>query len=86
MFKFDLKSGYYHISIWPEHYKYLGFHWDFGDMAEYYVFTVLPYGLSTTCYLFKLMHPLVRYWRGRGLKAIVYLDDGSEGGIIEVRG
>ena len=40
----------------------------------------------TTCYLFKLMHPLVRYWRGRGLKAIVYLDDGSEGGIIEVRG
>ena len=47
MFKFDLlKSGYYHISIWPEHYKYLGFHWDFGDMAEYYVFTVLPYGLS----------------------------------------
>ena len=44
---------------------------------NYYVFKVLPIGLSTACYLFtKLMRPLVRYWRGRGLKAIVYLDDG----------
>jgi len=47
------------------------------------VFKVLPFGLSTACYLFtKLMRPLVRYWRGRGLKAIVYLDDG----IIAVKG
>jgi len=23
------------------------------------------------------MRPLVRFWRGRGLKAIVYLDDGE---------
>jgi len=28
------------------------------------------------------MRPLVKYWRGRGLKAIVYLDDG----IIAVKG
>ena len=28
------------------------------------------------------MRPLVRYWRDRGLKAIVYLDDG----IIAVKG
>ena len=40
------------------------------------MFAVLPFGLSTACYIFtKLMRPLVRYWRGRGLKAIVYLDD-----------
>ena len=45
--------------------------------------TVLPFGLSSACYLFtKLMRPLVRHWRGRGLKAIVYLDDG----IIAVKG
>ena len=44
---------------------------------------VLPFGLSTACYLFtKLMRPLVKYWHGRGLKATVYLDDG----IVAVKG
>ena len=28
------------------------------------------------------MRPLARYWRGRGLKAIIYLDDG----IVAVKG
>ena len=47
------------------------------------MFAVLPFGLSTACYIFtKLMRPLVRFWRGRGPKAIVYLDDG----IIAVKG
>ena len=26
--KFDLKSGYHHVDIWPGHYQYLGFRWD----------------------------------------------------------
>ena len=47
------------------------------------MFTVLPFGLSTACYVFtKMMRPLIRYWHGRGLKAIVYLDDG----IVAVKG
>ena len=83
LFKFDLKSGYHHIDIHPEHHKYLGFRWDGNDKTNYYVFTVLPFGLSSACYLFtKLMRPLVRHWRGRGLKAIVYLDDG----IVAIKG
>jgi len=28
LFKFDLKSGYHRVDIWPGHYKQLGFHWD----------------------------------------------------------
>ena len=33
--------------------------------------------LGFQCYIFtELMRPLVRLWHGRGLKAIVYLDDG----------
>ena len=41
------------------------------------MFTVLPFGLSTACYMFiKLLRPLVRYWRTRGLRILVYLDDG----------
>ena len=39
-------------------------------------FCVLPFGLATACYLFtKLMCPLVKHWRGQGLRAILYLDD-----------
>ena len=30
MFTFDLKSGYHHIEIYPEHQTYLGFAWNFG--------------------------------------------------------
>ena len=83
MFKFDLKSDYHHVDVHPEHQQYLGFSWDTSGISQYYVFAVLPFGLSTACYVFtKLMRPMVRYWRGKGLKAIVYLDDG----IIAVKG
>ena len=83
LFKFDLKSGYHRVDIYPEHQKYLGFQWDIAGVSGYYVFAVLPFGLSMACYIFtKLMRPLVRYWHGRGLKAIVYLDDS----IIAVEG
>ena len=71
-----LKSDNHHIDIYPEHHKHLGFRWDIGGVTGYYVFAVLPLGLSIAYYIFtKLMRPLVRYWHGWGLKAIVYLDD-----------
>ena len=42
-----------------------------------YRFVVLPFGLSSAPYVFtKMMHLLVRLWRSKGLKAVVYLDDG----------
>ena len=73
MFSFDLKSGYHHVDIAQEHWKYLGFTWK----GHYYVFTVLPFGLSSACYIFtKLVRPMVGYWRAKGLRIIVYLDDG----------
>ena len=73
LFSFDLKSGYHHVDIAVVHQKYLGFAWG----GCYYVFTVLPFGLSTACYMFtKLLRPLVRYWRGQGIRIVVYLDDG----------
>ena len=73
LFAFDLKSGYHHVDIAEIHQKFLGFEWN----GRYYVFTVLPFGLSSACYIFtKLVRPLVRYWRARGIKITVYLDDG----------
>ena len=62
VFKFDLKSGYHHISIYKFHGKYLRFAWNVGGEPRYYVFTVLPFGLATACYTFtKVVRPLVRY-------------------------
>ena len=73
MFSFDLKSGYHHVDVAEVHQKFLGIEWG----GAYYVFTVLPFGLSTACYVFtKLLRPLVRYWRARGIRIVVYLDDG----------
>lgn len=70
---FDLKSGYHHVDIHDGSQTYLGFSWE----RKYYVFTVLPFGLSTACYIFtKLMRPLVRLWRSEGIRAILYIDDG----------
>ena len=69
LFTFDLKSGYHHVE---EHCKYLGFPWH----GHFYMFTVLPFGLSSACNMFtKLLRPLVRYWRARGRRILVYLDD-----------
>ena len=73
LFSFDLKSGYHHADIAPPLCKYLGFAWE----GHFYVFTVLPFGLSSACYMFtKLLRPLVRYWCAKGLRIVVYLDDG----------
>ena len=43
MCTFDLKSGYHHIDIHKQSQTYLGFSWK----GDYYIFTVLPFGLST---------------------------------------
>ena len=83
LIKFDLKSGYHHLDIFEPHRKYLGFAWGVGDKLGYFVFNVLHFGLATACYAFtKLMRPLVKYWRGNGLRVTLYLDDG----IVAVKG
>ena len=73
IFAFDLKSGYYHVDIADVHYKYLGVAWK----EKFYVLTVLPSGLASACYIFtNLLLLLVRYWREKGLRFFVYLDNG----------
>lgn len=83
MVTFDLKSGYHHVDIFQDHWQYLGFTWGVGSKLRYFTFTVLPFGLATACYAFtKLMRPLIKHWRGQGIRAIVYIDDG----IVAVEG
>ena len=77
MFTFDLKAGYHHVDVYKQHWDYLGFAWADGTTQRYYVFCVLPFGLSTACFVFtKLLRPLVKHWRSQGFKIVVYLDDG----------
>ena len=77
MFKFDLKSSYHHICIYAPHQTYLGFSWVVNGETKYFVFTVLPFGLSTSPYIFtKAVRPLVKYWRFKGIPIVVFIDDG----------
>ena len=74
LFKFDIKSAYHHVVIHPDFRTYLGFSWK----DRYYVFNVLPFGLSMGPYIFtKLMRVLVKYWRQMGIRITMYLDDGA---------
>ena len=46
-------------------------------VGKYFVFTVLPFGLSPSPFVFiKLLRPLVKYWRFHGFLIVVYIDDG----------
>ena len=76
-FTWDLKSGYHHVDICLDHQKYLGFAWPFSGVVRYFIFAVLPFGLSSACFCFTtLMRPLVRRWRSVGHTSFIYLDDG----------
>ncbi|CAC5388554.1 unnamed protein product [Mytilus coruscus] len=73
LFKFDLKSGYFHIDICPQQQTFLGFHWE----GQFYCYTVLAFGITTGPYIFtKCLRPLVKFWHENGIKVVLYLDDG----------
>ena len=78
--KFDLKSGYHHLDAFSEHQTYLGFSWKMdGETPSYFMFTVLPFGLTSAPYIFtKLLRPIVKHWRFQGISIVVYLDDGFD--------
>ena len=79
MISFDLKSGYHHIDICPDHQTFLGFAWKFsGDTKfRYFVFTVLRFGLASAPFIFtKCLKPIEKYWRIHGINVALFLDDG----------
>ena len=76
-FIFDFKSGYHHIDIFPLHQTYLGFAWKFNNIEKYFVFTVVPFGLQPSAYIFsKVLRPLVAHWRRNSIQVVLYLEDG----------
>ena len=78
MYKFDLSSGYHHIDIHPSSQGFLGFSWAGECGPEYFVFTVLPFGLSPAPRIFtRTLRPLSVFWHDLGIKIAVYIDDGG---------
>ena len=77
VFKFDLKSGYHHADMFEEDQTYLAFSWKIINILRIFVFTVLPFRLSTAPFVFtKVVKPLVKYWRFNSIKIAYFLDDG----------
>jgi hypothetical protein len=72
LFSFDLKSAYHHIEVSDHHRTYLGFEWEMNGESKYFVFNVLPFGISSASFIFtKLMKSVVRYWRSLGFNIVM---------------
>ena len=82
LFSWDLRSAYHHINVFPPHRDYLGFPLEEkkGQVTRYYVFCSLPFGLSTSGYIFsKVVRVLVQFWRTAGHLVVMFLEDGLGG-------
>ncbi len=76
-FKFDITQGYHHIDIHVDFQKFLGFSWILDGVQNYFIFLVLPFGLTSAPYIFtKVVRVLVKFWRNVGIKICVFIDDG----------
>ena len=79
LFKFKLKSGYHDVDIFDEHQTYLGFSWEINQQTHYFVFTVLPFGLSTAPSVFtKVVRSLIIYWCLHAIRVACFLDGGVD--------
>ena len=55
----------------------MAFSFTFDGKPRYFLFCSLPFGLSTSLYVFtKLLRPVVAHWRSQGIRISVYLYDG----------
>ena len=75
---FDLKSAFHHILIHPDFRKYLGFCIpDEDGVDHFYVFRVLPFGLSTAVQLLaRMTKPICIFLANEGIRLSIYIDDG----------
>ena len=68
----DLEKGYWQVKLNPSHRQYLGISLD----GKYYVANCLILGITDAVFCFtKLVRPIVRYLRAKGIPAAAYIDD-----------
>jgi len=69
---YNLMSGYCHVGLHPRSRTFVGF----CQKGQYYVYNCLPFGLSSTPWVFsKVMRELVMCSRREGISVLPYLDD-----------
>ena len=70
--KIDLKDAYLTVPIHTESQPYLKFQWK----GKTYQCITLPFGLAPAPYVFtKLLRPVLAYFRKRGARMMIYIDD-----------
>ena len=80
LYTIEIKSAYHHVEIFDSHRTYLGFQWPYQGKPTYFVFSVLPFGMSTAPYIFtKVLKPVINYWRSTDRRISMFLDDGLGG-------
>jgi len=72
MAKIDLTDAYFTIPVFQGHRKFLRFRWK----NKTYEYTCLPFGLSSSPWVFtKLLRVAVAFFRRLGIRLVIYLDD-----------
>lgn len=72
LFSVDLKSGFHHVPIHRDYWKYFGIQW----RGQYYVWTFFPFGVSCAPYFFyKVVRPVVVYFRENFIRISPFVDD-----------
>jgi len=72
MTSLDLQDAYNHIPMAEESRKYLRY----SISGEHYQFKAMPFGLTSAPRIFtKIMRPVVRALREKGIRCVIYLDD-----------
>ena len=68
----NLEEGYWQVRLNKNHRNYVGVSLD----GKFYVANVLILGICDAVFAFaKLVRPVVRYLRSRGINILVYIDD-----------
>ena len=71
-----IKQSYHHIDIYKPYQKFPGFSWEVGEKTCYFVFTVLPFELTSVPFIFtKVMRCLVKHLRINPIRIACFLDD-----------
>jgi hypothetical protein len=72
MTSIDLKDGFHHVPIHPDHQQHLGMSWQ----GQSYCWTHLPFGLSASPYIFcKTLRETINILRRQGIRCNCYMDD-----------
>ena len=71
----DLEDGFHHVDMKKEFWTYFGMQW----RGQYFVWAVLPFGMSASPWIFKkILEPVTTFLRSNGLRLALFVDEFSK--------